>query len=477
MESIVIVGGGAAGMFASILLGEAGRKVTVLERSEKTGKKLYITGKGRCNFTNACSRDEFLAAVVSNPRFLYSAFDRLSPADVLETFEKWGLRTKVERGRRAFPASDKSADVLDMLRGRMKKAKVEVITEARVTEILTEEKRVCGVRYVKNGKMAMLPADIVLVATGGLSYPSTGSTGDGLAFAKSLGLAVKECRPSLVPFNCAGDMCRQMSGLSLKNVKFSVKKGKKILFEEFGEMLFTHFGVSGPLVLTASAKIGGRIGKEELSFTVDLKPAVTAEELDVRMRGLLEESPTRALRNALAPMYPASLLPALLELAGADGRAPGKEGHLSGADGGLSETERRSNRHLPGVDGGLSETEGRSPGTSGQHTKCEKKKQEIGGGLRCADVTKALREELIRLTKAFPLPVTGLRGYEEAVITQGGVSVKEIDPKTMACKKIGGLYFIGEVLDLDALTGGYNLQIAWSTAAQAAAAILAGAGE
>ena len=438
MESIVIVGGGAAGMFASILLGEAGRKVTVLERSEKTGKKLYITGKGRCNFTNACSRDEFLAAVVSNPRFLYSAFDRLSPADVLETFEKWGLRTKVERGRRAFPASDKSADVLDMLRGRMKKAKVEVITEARVTEILTEEKRVCGVRYVKNGKMAMLPADIVLVATGGLSYPSTGSTGDGLAFAKSLGLAVKECRPSLVPFNCAGDMCRQMSGLSLKNVKFSVKKGKKILFEEFGEMLFTHFGVSGPLVLTASAKIGGRIGKEELSFTVDLKPAVTAEELDVRMRGLLEESPTRALRNALAPMYPASLLPALLELAGADGRPPGKEG---------------------------------------QHTKCEKKKQEIGGGLRCADVTKALREELIRLTKAFPLPVTGLRGYEEAVITQGGVSVKEIDPKTMACKKIEGMYFIGEVLDLDALTGGYNLQIAWSTAAQAAAAILAGAGE
>ena len=438
MESIVIVGGGAAGMFASILLGEAGRKVTVLERSEKTGKKLYITGKGRCNFTNACSRDEFLAAVVSNPRFLYSAFDRLSPADVLETFEKWGLRTKVERGRRAFPASDKSADVLDMLRGRMKKAKVEVITEARVTEIMTEEKRVCGVRYVKNGKMAKLPADIVLVATGGLSYPSTGSTGDGLAFAKSLGLAVKECRPSLVPFNCAGDMCRQMSGLSLKNVKFSVKKGKKILFEEFGEMLFTHFGVSGPLVLTASAKIGGRIGKEELSFTVDLKPAVTAEELDVRMRGLLEESPTRALRNALAPMYPASLLPALLELAGADGRAPGKEGQI---------------------------------------TKCEKKKQEIGGGLRCADVTRALREELIRLTKAFPLPVTGLRGYEEAVITQGGVSVKEIDPKTMACKKIGGLYFIGEVLDLDALTGGYNLQIAWSTAAQAAAAILAGAGE
>ena len=438
MESIVIVGGGAAGMFASILLGEAGRKVTVLERSEKTGKKLYITGKGRCNFTNACSRDEFLAAVVSNPRFLYSAFDRLSPADVPETFEKWGLRTKVERGRRAFPASDKSADVLDMLRKKKKKAKVEVITEARVTEILTEEKRVCGVRYVKNGKMAMLPADIVLVATGGLSYPSTGSTGDGLAFAKSLGLAVKECRPSLVPFNCAGDMCRQMSGLSLKNVKFSVKKGKKILFEEFGEMLFTHFGVSGPLVLTASAKIGGRIGKEELSFTVDLKPAVTAEELDVRMRGLLEESPTRALRNALAPMYPASLLPALLELAGADGRAPGKEG---------------------------------------QHTKCEKKKQEIGGGLRCADVTKALREELIRLTKAFPLPVTGLRGYEEAVITQGGVSVKEIDPKTMACKKIEGMYFIGEVLDLDALTGGYNLQIAWSTAAQAAAAILAGAGE
>ena len=459
MESIVIVGGGAAGMFASILLGEAGRKVTVLERSEKTGKKLYITGKGRCNFTNACSRDEFLAAVVSNPRFLYSAFDRLSPADVLETFEKWGLRTKVERGRRAFPASDKSADVLDMLRGRMKKAKVEVITEARVTEIMTEEKRVCGVRYVKNGKMAMLPADIVLVATGGLSYPSTGSTGDGLAFAKSLGLAVKECRPSLVPFNCAGDMCRQMSGLSLKNVKFSVKKGKKILFEEFGEMLFTHFGVSGPLVLTASAKIGGRIGKEELSFTVDLKPAVTAEELDVRMRGLLEESPTRALRNALAPMYPASLLPALLELAGADGRAPGKDGYLSEADGGLSGTE------------------GRSPGMSGQHTKYEKKKPVNGGGLRCADVTKALREELIRLTKAFPLPVTGLRGYEEAVITQGGVSVKEIDPKTMACKKTGGLYFIGEVLDLDALTGGYNLQIAWSTAAQAAAAILAGAGE
>ncbi len=421
MERIVIVGGGAAGMFASILLAEAGRKVTVLERNEKTGKKLYITGKGRCNFTNACTRDEFLEAVVTNPRFLYSAFDRLPPAELIETFEKWGLKTKVERGRRAFPASDKSADVLDMLRGRMKRLGVEVITGARVTEILIsgDMHSVVGVHYEIDGKQRIFPTNTVIIATGGLSYPSTGSTGDGLTFAKKLGLAVKDCRPSLVPFDCAGDICRQMSGLALKNVELTVKKGKKVLFSEFGEMLFTHFGVSGPLVLTASAKIGGKIGKEELSFTVDLKPAVSVEELDQRMRGLLEESPTKALKNALAPMYPSSLLPVLLELAGVD-----------------------------------------------------RKENETDRDLRCADVTRGLREELLRLTKAFPLPVTGLRGYEEAVVTQGGVSVKEIDPKTMACKKYEGLYFIGEVLDLDALTGGYNLQIAWSTAAQAVAAIL-----
>ncbi|HUM83306.1 MAG TPA: NAD(P)/FAD-dependent oxidoreductase [Lachnospiraceae bacterium] len=410
MSKIIIVGGGASGMLASILLSRKGNNVTLLEQNEKLGKKLFITGKGRCNFTNVCARTEFLENVVTNPKFLYSAFEELSPEDTLKLFESWGLSAKIERGKRAFPSSDRSSDVIDMLKKKMTDCHVKVRLNARVTGILIEDGRAAGVSFSENGKEEEMRSDRVIIATGGESYPSTGSTGDGYRFAEDAGLKVTGLLPSLVSIECEEDYCATMQGLSLKNVELHVHDGKKEVFHEFGEMMFTHYGVTGPVVLTASAVIGPLIGKKPLSAYIDLKPAVTPEMLDTRLIRLFDANPNKDVKNVIHELYPAKLAPV-----------------------------------IPGV-------------------ACLNPEKKIH------DVTRADREAIISATKHLPLTFKCLRGFDEAVVTKGGVSVKEIDPKTMECKKIKGLYFIGEVLDLDALTGGFNLQIAWSTAAAAASA-------
>ena len=431
IKHVVIVGGGASGMLCAILAAQQGLRVTLLEHNEKFGKKLYITGKGRCNFTNDCTPEEFLDNVVRNPKFLFSASRKLTSRDVMELFEAFGMAVKVERGRRAFPASDHSSDVIDALVRRMKKLHVDLQLHTDVKRILTSPvstepdpkavtaasaggKRLaaCGVEAVRqDGSTVRIEADAVVLATGGLSYPSTGSTGDGYTFAKSLGLSVTATSPSLVPVNCAEEYIRSLQGLSLKNVRLCVRSGKKTLFDEFGELLFTHFGISGPLVLSLSAVIGPYIGKKELRSFIDLKPAVTEEQLHARISRLCSEHPKKALKNILGELYPAKMVPVIPSIAG------------------------------------------------------------VPEEIRCCDLTKEQREALVRVTKEFPLTLTSLRGFNEAVITRGGVSVKDINPKTMEAKNCRNLYVIGELLDVDAFTGGYNLQIAWCTAASCAAAL------
>ena len=418
-EKAIVVGGGAAGMMAAIRLAERGVSVTLFEKNEKLGKKLFITGKGRCNFTNDCEPDVFFENVVSNPRFLYSAYYGYTAQDVISGFESWGLKTKVERGHRAFPASDHSYDVIDCLKKRLERLKVNVRLNTEVTEILTGSSqepdgtgneagttgqlKAVGVR--SGGKV--FKADRVIIATGGLSYPSTGSTGDGYKWAEALGHTVVKPRPSLVAMTCAEHDLTALQGLSLKNVAFHIegrKKAGKDLYSGFGEMMFTHFGLTGPLVLTASALCGKALEAGPLSGRIDLKPAVPSERLDRDLIDLLNENANRDVRHAVRDLYPASIIPVLLDRTG-----------------------------IP------------------PHKKAR-------------EITKEERAALVSETKSFAVTVTGTRGFSEAIITQGGVSVKEIDPSTMASKKIKQLYFAGEVLDVDALTGGFNLQIAWSTA-------------
>ena len=410
-KQVVIIGGGAAGMMSAALAACPGMRVTIVEKNEKLGKKLFITGKGRCNFTNQCTPEEFLENVVSNPRFLYSAVSRMTPDDVITCFREWGLDVKVERGRRVFPSSDKSSDVIDTLKTRLRALKVRVLLDTPAAGIKISDGKVTGVRIRKEGRETVLPADFVIVASGGVSYPSTGSTGDGFRFAAEAGHHVTALCPSLVPVSCAEEYVRSMQGLSLKNVELHVKKGKKEVFRGFGEMMFTHFGVTGPLVLSASAKIGPLIGRENLETWIDLKPKVTEEMLDQRILRLISENPAKEVKNAISGLYPSLMQPVLPELAGID---PAR---------------------------------------------------------RMSSLSKAEREKIIRATKHFPITLTSLRGFNEAVVTKGGVSVKEIVPSSMESRLVGGLYFAGEVLDLDAYTGGYNLQIAWSTAAAAAKSI------
>ncbi len=410
-KNVVIIGGGAAGMMCAALAAGPGAGVTIVEKNEKLGKKLFITGKGRCNFTNLCSPGEFLENVVTNPRFLFSAVSAMTPEDVVALFETWGLDVKVERGRRAFPVSDRSADVIDTLKKRLRELRVKVLLLTSALGIVTEDGAVKGVKIRRDGAESVLPADFAVVATGGITYPSTGSTGDGYRFAAEAGHHVTALTPSLVPLNCAEEYVRAMQGLSLRNVELHIRKGKKEVFRGFGEMMFTHFGVTGPLVLSASAKIGPMIGRETLETWIDLKPAVTEEMLDRRIQHLAAESPARELKNVLGNLYPSGLQPVIPQIAGVD---PGR---------------------------------------------------------RMRELTKADRGNLVRVTKHFPITLTALRGCNEAVVTKGGVSVKEIVPSGMESKLVEGLYFAGEVLDLDAYTGGYNLQIAWCTAAAAARSI------
>lgn len=408
MGKILIIGGGAAGMMASIWAAGNGNEVHVFEKNEKTGKKLYITGKGRCNLTNACDMDTLFASVCTNEKFLYSAFYGFTNQDVMSFFEEAGVKLKTERGNRVFPLSDRSADILDALRRQMKKSGVRVHLNTEVSDILTEEGRAFGIRMADG---QTIKGDAVFVATGGLSYASTGSTGDGYRFAEKLGHQVSPCQPSLVPFHIREAFVKELQGLSLKNVEIRIRNGKKELYREFGEMLFTHFGVSGPLILTASSYVGKLAAKQELSLILDLKPALTIEQLDQRILRDFEENKNKAFKNAVSGLFPAKLTPVMISLSGID---PDKKVH---------------------------------------------------------EISREERQRFISLIKNLEMTITGLRGFEEAIITRGGVSVKEIHPSTMESKLVSGLYFIGEVLDLDAVTGGFNLQIAWSTAYAAGNAV------
>lgn len=404
MKKLAIIGGGAAGMMASVFAARQGWEVHVYEKNEKLGKKLYITGKGRCNLTNACDMEELLASVKSNPKFLYSAFYGFTNQDVMDFFEQEGLRLKVERGNRVFPQSDRSADVLDTLKRAMHRAGVYVHLNTQVQSFRKDGESF----FLKLSGEKEVQADAVFVATGGVSYESTGSTGDGYRFAEALGLSVTETYPSLVPFNIKEEFVKELQGLSLKNVSVRVQDGKKLLYEDFGEMLFTHFGVSGPLILTASSVCAKKAKEKELKLILDLKPALTEEQLDIRILREFEAAKNKQFKNVISAFFPGKLVPVMLRLS----------------------------KILP-----------------------EKKVNEI---------TREERQYFLRCMKELELTITGLRGYNEAIITKGGVSVREIDPGTMESKKIPGLYFIGEVLDLDAVTGGFNLQIAWSTAVAAA---------
>ena len=401
MSNVIVIGGGAAGLMAGYAAGICGHQVTILEKNEKLGKKIYITGKGRCNFTNACDTEDFFKNVVSNPKFLYSALYTFSPDSMIGFVESQGIPTKVERGNRAFPESDHASDITKALEKAIKEYGVNVRLRTEVKDILIEDNKVIGVK-LSDG--SIINCDNVILCTGGLSYQTTGSTGDGLKWARKIGLKVTECRPALVPLNCKESYIPEMQGLALKNVNLTIKDGKKKLYDSFGEMLFTHFGVSGPLVLSASSIIGKRLQETgELQALVDLKPALSVDELSNRVLRDFNDNMNKHLSSVLRGLLPSSMVPVFIELMDFD-------------------DSRQIN-----------------------------------------SITKEERANLIALLKAFPFTITGLREYKEAIITQGGISVKEVDPSTMKCKNIEGLSFAGEVLDLDAFTGGFNLQIAWST--------------
>lgn len=394
-----MIGGGAAGMFAAVAAAEQGSAVTILEQNEKLGKKIYITGKGRCNLTNACDVQDLFENISRNSKFLYSAIYTYDNFRVIDFFESHGMKIKTERGNRVFPVSDHASDVIAALQRALKAAKVKVKLEARAERVLTEDGNVTGV----SAGGEIYPADAVIIATGGISYPSTGSTGDGYRFAESVGHTIEAPAPSLVPMTVKEEYCSRMQGLSLRNVSVSIRDGKKTLFEGFGEMLFTHFGVSGPLILSASSQINDVVRQKELDLEINLKPALTEEQLDARILRDFDGNRNRQFKNVLSGLLPAKLIPVIVELSGID---PEKKVH---------------------------------------------------------DITREERARLTDLIRRFPLTVTGLRDFKEAVITRGGVNVKEVDPSTMESKIVKGLYFAGEVLDVDAYTGGFNLQIAWST--------------
>lgn len=408
MSKVLIIGGGAAGMMAAVTAARNGHEVHVYEKNEKPGKKLFITGKGRCNVTNACDMDTLFSSVCSNGKFLYSAFYGFTNLDVMAFFEDAGVALKTERGERVFPVSDQSAEVIDGLKRVMKKEGVRLHLNTAVKEVCTANGRAAGI-LLENGQN--VPGDAVIVATGGISYPSTGSTGDGYRFAETMGHTVTDCIPSLVPFNVREAFVKELQGLSLKNVEISIFNGKKELYREFGEMLFTHFGVSGPLILTASSRVGRLASKQELKLTLDLKPALSMEQLDQRVLRDFDANPNKSFKNVAGSLFPAKLTPVMIALSGI-------------------EPDRKVN--------GISREE---------------------------------RQRFVWLIKHLEMTVTGLRGWNEAIITKGGVSVKEVNPSTMESRRISGLYFAGEVLDLDAVTGGFNLQIAWSTAYAAGNAI------
>ena len=396
----IVIGGGAAGMMAALALADGTWQVELLEKNEKLGKKIYITGKGRCNVTNDCEADTFFANVVSNPKFLYSAYYTFDNTQMMQFLEENGCPLKIERGNRVFPVSDHSSDIIRTLQNALLKKNVKISLHTEVKNLLIENGRVCGVE-LSDGKK--IPADAVVVATGGVSYSSTGSTGDGYRFAEDCGHKITEVKPALVPFTVKESWPLSLQGLALKNVEITVKDGKKEIYNGFGEMLFTHFGISGPLILSASSYYCKKYFGKEVQLFVDLKPALSTEQLDKRILRDFEEKKNKQLKNALDGLLPAKMIPVIIQLA------------------------------------------------------------QIPGDKYVHDITREERQLLVELLKNLPITVTGTRPFNEAIITQGGISVKDINPSTMESKLIKNLYFAVEVLDLDAMTGGFNLQIAWST--------------
>ncbi len=403
---VAIIGGGAAGQLAAIKAAENGHRVTLLEQNEKLGKKLFITGKGRCNVTNAADREGFFRHVIRNPRFLYSAYAHFDSAAIMALIEAAGVPLKIERGQRVFPASDHSSDILKALERTVRAAGVEVRLNTRVSGIVTTNGAVSGVRIGQTVE----PFDAVVLATGGLSYPSTGSTGDGLRFAQTLGHTIEPVCASLVPLETEETWCAELSGLTLKNVTLTAysQKGREV-YSELGEMLFTHFGVSGPLVLSASALLAG--AAEGALLSIDLKPGLSEEQLDARLLRDLAANNRKAMGGALYGLLPQKLLGVVLREAGIDAAAP------------------------------------------------------------ASGCTKAQRKALVDTLKGLKLHVKAARGFSEAIVTRGGVSTREVNPSTMESKKVKNLFFAGEMLDTDAFTGGFNLQIAWSTGALAGSSI------
>lgn len=424
MSKVLVIGGGAAGMVAAIFAARNGHEVHIFEKNEKFGKKIYITGKGRCNLTNNCEMEELFQSVMRNEKFLYSAFYSFSNQDVMEFFAQGGCAVKTERGNRVFPISDHASDVIACLVRGMKEAGVSLHLNSEAVQLQFDGTTVAGVR-LKNG--TIISGDRVIVSTGGMSYPSTGSTGDGYRFAEFADHHVTRLLPSLVPFEIQEAYVKELQGLSLRNVEVTIYQKRKKIYQNFGEMLFTHFGVSGPLILTGSSYVGeaweqvrrkaekkrlkdadsnGKMDEltfPHMSMEVDLKPALTWEQLEQRILREFDHAKNKQFKNILPQLFPSKLIPVMIALS-----------------------------KIP----------------------AEKKINEI---------TREERHAFIQMIKHFPMTITGLRGFQEAIITKGGVSVKEINPSTMESKLCPNLYFAGEVLDLDAVTGGFNLQIAWST--------------
>lgn len=403
---VIIIGGGPAGIIAGISATKNGDKVTIIEKMNSCGKKLLITGKGRCNITNSTDINGFIENTPCNGRFLYGALNNFDNYDIINLLESEGVKTKVERGGRVFPVSDRAISVLDALLRILKKLDVHILTNSEVKNIIVDAGEVKGIR-LDNGKE--IYADKVILATGGKSYPVTGSTGDGYKLAKELGHTVTNIKPSLIPLTSSSRECMELQGLSLRNVSIKLKHNDKVIYKDFGEMLFTHYGVSGPVILSASAhlirykNVDELLKSNSIKLEIDLKPALTEEKLDLRILRDFEEIKNKEFKNSLDKLLPQKLIPVIME-----------------------------------------------------KTKINPKKQ-------VNEITKEERQRIVKTLKCFEISINGIRPIEEAIITSGGISTKEINPKTMESKIIKGLYFAGEIIDVDALTGGFNLQIAWST--------------
>ena len=408
----IVIGGGPAGMIAAVTTAEQGNSVTILEKMEDLGKKLLITGKGRCNITNSAEMEDFMKNIPENAKFLYSSFNQYTNQDIINFLNKQGVATKVERGGRVFPVSDRAEDVLNAFKRKLKELNVEIKTNFEVTQILTEGSTAIGIEGKYKGKTERMLANKVILTTGGKSYPVTGSTGDGYKITEKLGHTITPLKPSLVPLICEEDskkICQDMQGLSLRNVAIKVKHENKIIYEDLGEMLFTHYGLSGPIILSASAilirykNIEKLLKSNKIKIFIDLKPALDEEKLDNRILRDFEELRNKQFKNSLEKLLPRKMINTIIEIIGIN-------------------PEKRIN-----------------------------------------EITKEERKKLVKILKNFELNINGFRKIEEAIITKGGINVKEINPRTMESKIIKGLYFAGEIIDLDAFTGGFNLQIAWST--------------